>query len=61
MKLYDTPGAPNPRRVRWVMSEKAITDIEIVTLNILKAEHKTPEQLGRVGTAHVPALELDDM
>ena len=24
MKLYDTPLAPNPRRVRWVMAEKAI-------------------------------------
>ena len=29
MKLYDTPLAPNPRRVRWVMAEKGAADIEI--------------------------------
>jgi glutathione S-transferase len=60
MKLYDTPGAPNPRRVRWLMSEKGIDDVEIVSLNILKAEHKTPDYLGRAGLPQVPALELDD-
>ena len=30
MKLYDSHRAPNPRRVRWVMAEKGITDVEIV-------------------------------
>ena len=34
MKLYDTPLAPNPRRVRWFMAEKAIDDIEVITLNL---------------------------
>jgi len=60
MKLYDTPLAPNPRRVRWFMAEKGITDIEVVTLNIIKGEHKTPEYLAKAGLANVPALELDD-
>jgi glutathione S-transferase len=60
MKLYDTPGAPNPRRVRWLLSEKGIDDVEIVSLNILKAEHNTPDYLGRAGLPQVPALELDD-
>jgi glutathione S-transferase len=60
MKLYDTPRAPNPRRVRWFMAEKGIDDLEIVTLDILKAEHKTPDYLRRAGVPQVPSLELDD-
>ena len=60
MKLYDTPLAPNPRRVRWFMAEKAIDDIEVVTLNLMTGEHKTPEYLGKAGLANVPMLEMDD-
>lgn len=60
MKLYDSRRAPNPRRVRWVMAEKGIEDIEIVPVDIFKGEHRTPEYLARAGLANVPALELDD-
>ena len=60
MKLYDTPLAPNPRRVRWVMAEKAIGDIEVVSLNLMEGQHKTPEYLAKAGLANVPMLELDD-
>jgi len=60
MKIYDTPLAPNPRRVRWFMAEKAITDIEVVTLNLMEGQHKTPEYLAKAGLANVPMLELDD-
>ena len=60
MKLYDTPLAPNPRRVRWFMAEKGIDDLEVVTLNLIKGEHKTPDYLAKAGLANVPALELDD-
>jgi len=60
MKLYDTPGAPNPRRVRWFMAEKGIDDIEIVTLNIMKGAHKQPEYLEKAGLPLLPALEMDD-
>ena len=60
MKLYDTPRAPNPRRVRWFMAEKGIDDIEIVTLDIMQGAHKTPEYLGKAGLPQVPALEMDD-
>lgn len=60
MKLYDTPGAPNPRRVRWFIAEKGVGDIEVVSLNILKGEHKVPEYLGLAGVPQVPALVLDD-
>lgn len=60
MKLYHTPLAPNPRRVRWVMAEKGIEDIEIVEVNLLAGEHRSPDYRGKAGLAHVPALELDD-
>jgi glutathione S-transferase len=60
MKLYDTPLAPNPRRVRWVMAEKAIEDIQVVTLNLMEGQHKTPEYLAKAGLANVPMLELDN-
>lgn len=60
MKLYDTIMAPNPRRVRWIMAEKGITDVEIVQVNLLAGEHRTPEYRGRAGLSHLPSLELDD-
>ena len=60
MKLYDTPLAPNPRRVRWLMAEKGIEDIEVVSLNLMTGQHKTPEYLRKAGLANVPMLELDD-
>lgn len=60
MKLYTSNRAPNPRRVRWVMAEKGIEDVELVEVDILTGEHKTPEYRARVGVPHVPALELDD-
>ena len=60
MKLYDTRKAPNPRRVRWVMAEKGVDDVEIVEVDIFQGHHKTAEYRGRAGLAHVPALELDD-
>ena len=43
MKLYDTQRAPNPRRVRWLMAEKGIEDIEIVQVDLLSGQHRTPE------------------
>ena len=60
MKVYDTPLAPNPRRVRWFMAEKGITDVDVITLSLMAGEHKTPEYLGKAGLANVPMLELDD-
>jgi len=61
MKLYDTAVAPNPRRVRWVMAEKAITDIEVVRLNMAEGRHRTDEILARTdGFVGLPILEMDD-
>lgn len=60
MKLYSSKGAPNPRRVTWLMAEKGIDDIEVVELDLIKGEHRTPEYRGRVGLPVAPALEIDD-
>ena len=60
MKLYDTPLAPNPRRVRWFMAEKGIDDVEVVVLNLMEGHHKTPDYLAKAGLANVPMLEMDD-
>ncbi|QNE32932.1 glutathione S-transferase [Sphingomonas sp. NBWT7] len=59
MRLFDSPRAPNPRRVRWFLAEKQ-AEIEIVSVDVFKGEHKTPDYVARVGLANVPALELDD-
>jgi len=60
MKLYDARRAPNPRRVRWFMAEKGITDIEIVDVDLFGGAHKTDEYLSRAGIAMAPALTMDD-
>jgi glutathione S-transferase len=38
MKLYTSHRAPNPRRVRWVMAEKGIEDVEVIEVDILTGE-----------------------
>ena len=60
MKVYDAAIAPNPRRVRWVMSEKGITDIEVVPVSIPEGEHKRPDYLAKAGVPNLPMLEMDD-
>ena len=60
MRLFTSQRAPNPRRVRWVMAEKGLTDVERVEVDQLAGQHRTPEYRTKVGVPHVPALELDD-
>jgi glutathione S-transferase len=60
MKLYTSQRAPNPRRVRWVLAEKGVTDVEIVEIDIMAGAHRAPAYRDKVGVPHVPALELDD-
>ena len=60
MKLYDTPLAPNPRRVRWFMAEKGIDDIEVVTLSLMKGDQRQPDYVAKTGLPLAPVLELDD-
>jgi glutathione S-transferase len=60
MKLFDAPVAPNPRRVRWVMAEKGITDIDVIAISIPDGEHKTAGYLAKAGLPQLPMLEMDD-
>src|SRR5579863_3782706 len=60
MQLYDSRRAPNPRRVRWLMAEKGIEDIEVVDVDLFGGQHKTDAYLARAGIANVPALTMDD-
>ncbi len=60
MKLYSDAYAPNPRRVLWTMAEKAITDIEVIALNLQAGEHRQPGFLALAGVPAIPQLVLDD-
>jgi glutathione S-transferase len=60
MKLYDSRRAPNPRRVRWLMAEKSVRDLDVVDVDILQGDHKQAEYLAKFGVSSIPALELDD-
>jgi glutathione S-transferase len=59
MKLYDHPTAPNPRRVHVFLAEKNL-EIERVTVDMQKGEHKAPEFIAKNLNGQIPVLELDD-
>ena len=59
MRLYDYPGAPNPRRVKIFAAEKDI-NLQLVDCDMLKRAHKTPEFLIKNPSGKIPVLELDD-
>ncbi|MBN8942510.1 MAG: glutathione S-transferase [Rhizobiales bacterium] len=59
MKFYDTPGAPNPRRVRMFLAEKGIS-IPSVSVDLGKLEQKSEAYTAINPRQRTPALELDD-
>ncbi len=59
MKLYEMRQAPNPRRVRIFLAEKAI-EIEKIEMNIQAGDHRTPEFLAINPRGLLPTLVLDD-
>lgn len=59
MKLYDFPGAPNPRRVKIFAHEKGI-ELESIFCDMAKGEHKSPSFLSKNPSGKLPVLELDD-
>lgn len=59
MKLYDQARAPNPRRVRIFLAEKGIS-VQLVSVDLGKLEHKSPEFTRINPRQAVPALVLDD-
>lgn len=59
MLLYDTPRAPNPKRVRMFLAEKGVP-VPRREINLMALEHKSDEY-ARINPLHsVPALVLDD-
>jgi glutathione S-transferase len=61
MKIYDTPGFPNPARIRIVLAEKGLEPMfQFVPVDLMAAEHKQPAFLAKNPNGVVPVLELDD-
>ena len=60
MKLYDNPMANSPRKVRMFLVEKNILDVEIINIDLMQGEHKTPEYRAIAPNSRIPALRLDD-
>jgi glutathione S-transferase len=52
--------ANSPRKVRMFLVEKKITDVEIVNIDLMQGEHKTPEYRAIAPNSRIPALQLDD-
>lgn len=59
MKLFDGGRAPNPRRVRIFLAEKAIT-VPLVPIDMGAMEHRGETVTSRNPLARLPVLELDD-
>lgn len=59
MKLYDSKMAPNPRRTRIFLAEKAIT-LPTEQVDIMSMQHKTPAYAAINPLQRMPALVLDD-
>lgn len=57
IRLIDADRAPNPRRVRILMAEKGIA-LPVEPLDIMAGAQFGPHR-DRVGSHHVPALELE--
>ncbi len=59
MKLFSYGSAPNPRRVKIFLAEKGIP-YELVQVDLMKGEQRTPEFLKKNPSGKLPVLELDD-
>ncbi len=59
MKILQTRGAPNPRRVRIFLAEKGI-EVPFEEIDLMKGELKTPEFTQMNRFQRVPVLLLDD-
>lgn len=59
MRLIETAGAPNPRRVRIFLAEKGI-EIPTEQIDLGALEHKKPGFLALNPMQRVPVLVLDD-
>lgn len=61
MKIYDWYNGPYPARVRIALAEKGLLpEVDFVSINLWKGEHKTPEFLEINYSGTLPVLELED-
>jgi glutathione S-transferase len=58
MKLYNSPVAPNPRRVRIFLAEKGIV-VPTENVDLARLEQKSPAYAAVNPLLRIPALELD--
>ena len=61
MKLYYNPISPNCRRALATVYENGREGVELVLLDLMKGEHKTPEYLAINPNGKVPALVDGDL
>lgn len=59
MKVFDFPGAPNPKKLSVYLAEKGIT-LPRETVNLLEGATRSPEFLQKNPMGGLPVLELDD-
>lgn len=60
MKIYDTPGFPNPLRVRIALAEKGASDkVTFVPVDVMGGEHRTDAFRAKNPDATVPYAELE--
>ncbi len=59
MKIIEARPAPNPRRVRIFLSEKAI-DVKYEEISLMELDHKSDAFTGLNPMQRVPVLVLDD-
>ena len=59
MKIYDYPGAPNPRKLRIYLAEKGLT-VPFETVDLVSGKNRAPDFLRINPLGGVPVLELDD-
>lgn len=61
MKIYDWHTGPYPARVRIALAEKNLqAQVNFVSVDLWKGEHKKPEFLALNYSGTLPVLELDD-
>ena len=61
MRIYDWHTGPYPARVRIALAEKDLgSEVEFVSVDLWKGEHKTPEFLAKNYSGTLPVLELED-
>lgn len=59
MKLYNSPFAPNPRRVRIFLAEKNLS-VSMVDVDLARLEQKSDDFSALNPFQTIPVLELDD-